>query len=144
MGALVKMASNTVAVRLPEEVLEELQRLADLQNKKVSDIVRMLIVEGLTKRSSEKNAEVAERLDRLEQLTLIASKAAIKAQYLANMSASYSVDVSRLMSGSQTPTAEEKSQFMTQMGEWAEQYAVGELLLDLGQEGQPEKSNEQS
>ena len=33
---------------------------------------------------------------------------------------------------------------MTQMGEWAEQYAVGELLLDLGQEGQPEKSNEQS
>ena len=105
MGALVKMASNTVAVRLPEQVLEELQRLADLQNKKVSDIVRMLIVEGLTKRSSEKNAEVAERLDRLEQLTLIASKAAIKAQYLANMSASYSVDVSRLMSGSQTPTA---------------------------------------
>ena len=144
MGALVKMASNTVAVRLPEQVLEELQRLADLQNKKVSDIVRMLIVEGLTKRSSEKNAEVAERLDRLEQLTLIASKAAIKAQYLANMSASYSVDVSRLMSGSQTPTDEEKSQFMTQMGEWAEQYAVGELLLDLGQEGQPEKSNEQS
>ena len=59
------MASNTVAVRLPEQVLEELQRLADLQNKKVSDIVRMLIVEGLTKRSSEKNAEVAERLDRL-------------------------------------------------------------------------------
>lgn len=51
MGALVKMASNTVAVRLPEQVLEELQRLADLQNKKVSDIVRMLIGTGIAKLS---------------------------------------------------------------------------------------------
>jgi predicted DNA-binding protein len=37
------MASNTVAVRLPEEVLEELQRRASVQNKKISDVVRELI-----------------------------------------------------------------------------------------------------
>jgi len=41
------MASNTVAVRLPEEVLEELQKRANLQNKKVSDVVRDLIISGL-------------------------------------------------------------------------------------------------
>jgi hypothetical protein len=138
------MASNTVAVRLPEEVLSELQRVADLQNKKVSDIVRALIVDGLMKPGGDKNLEVIERLDRLEQLILIASKAAIKAQYLANLSASYSVDVSRLMSGSPVPTAEEKSQYLTQMSEWAEQFAIGELRLDLAQEAQPDESNEET
>ena len=41
------MASATVAVRLPNEVLEELQKKAAAQNKKVSDYVRELIVSDL-------------------------------------------------------------------------------------------------
>ena len=56
------MASNTVAVRLPEEVLEELQKRANLQNKKVSDIVRDLIISGLqaVRGSQENNQKVIE------------------------------------------------------------------------------------
>lgn len=123
--------SNTVAVRLPDEVLKELQRLAALQNKKVSDIVRELIVSGLTNAKTGDQgdtSELATRLDNLEQLGLTSAKAALKAQFLANMSASFSVDVSRLMGGKTAPTKDEKDQFLAQMDGWAEEFANGTLF----------------
>ena len=65
------MASGTVAVRLPEEVLEKLQQRATSENKRVSDLVRELIVSGLTK-TQEKDqgaagGEILARFDELEK-----------------------------------------------------------------------------
>lgn len=116
------MASNTVAVRLPNEVLEELQKRAAAEKRKVSDVVRDLIVSGL-KADGEPATGMIEGLQKLEQLGLLATKAALKAQFLANMSASFSVDVSRLMTGNRQPTSEEKDEFLKRMDGWAEDFA---------------------
>jgi plasmid stability protein len=117
------MASNTVAVRLPDEVLEELQKRAAAEKKKVSDVVRDLIVSGL-KADGKPDGGVMEELQKLEELGMLATKAALKAQFLANMSASFSVDVSRLMGGNGQPTSEEKNTFLAQMDGWAEDFAL--------------------
>ena len=42
------MATKSVSVRIPEESLKELERIATLKGQKVSDLVRDLIVERLT------------------------------------------------------------------------------------------------
>ena len=122
------MAGNTVAVRLPDEVIEELQKRAAAQNKKVSDIVRDLIVSGL--KADIEPTGMIEGLQKLEQLGLMATKAALKAQFLANMSASFSVDVSRLMTGNRQPTSEEKDEFLKQMDGWAEDFAWKAMFGD--------------
>lgn len=121
------MATGTVAVRLPDEVLEELQKRAAAENKKVSDLVRELITSGLQQGKSEPPAAMMEHLGRLETLGEKATKAALKAQFLANMSASFAVDVARLMSGGTKPSTEEKQEFMAQMDGWAENFAEGKL-----------------
>ena len=65
------MASGTVAVRLPEEVLEELQQRATSEDKKVSDLVRELIVSGLAKKQDKDQGaaggEILARFDELEK-----------------------------------------------------------------------------
>ncbi len=119
------MASGTVAVRLPDEVLEELQKRATAENKKVSDLVRELIASGLQQTGND--PAIINRLDRLEALGDRATKAALKAQFLANMSASYAVDVARLMSGGGKPSTDEKQEFMAQMDGWADNFANGEM-----------------
>lgn len=105
------MASGTVAVRLPDEVLEQLQKRATAQNKKVSDLVRELIINGLQQGDSKPigaTPALIEHMDRLEAIGEKPTKAALKAQFLANMSAGFSVDVARLMATNRQPTTEEK------------------------------------
>lgn len=119
------MASGTVAVRLPDEVLEQLQKRAADEKKKVSDLVRELITIGLQQTGND--PAIISRLDRLEALGDRATKAALKAQFLANMSASYAVDVARLMSGGGKPSTDEKQEFMAQMDGWAENFAEDKL-----------------
>ena len=49
------MATKSVSVRIPEESLKELERIATLKGQKVSDVVRDLIVERLTNGSGGGN-----------------------------------------------------------------------------------------
>jgi hypothetical protein len=126
MGAMVEMASNTVAVRLPEEVLEELQRRASVQNKKVSDVVRELIIAGLV--NDPASGALGAKMDRLEKLALKAAIAAGKAQFLASMSVGFCADMTKLMISNETPSSEEKAAFLAQTNEWAEGFAQGYLL----------------
>ncbi len=121
------MASTTVAVRLSDELVAELQKVATAKNKKVSDVVKDLIASGLQPQAeampAPATAELMERLDALEKLTRQAVKAAAKAQFLANMSAGFSVDVARMMATQKQPTNQEKNTFMEQMDGWAEDFA---------------------
>ena len=128
------MASTTVAVRLSDELVSELQKVAGAQNKKVSDIVRELIASGLESNRAgggiDAGDDLSKRLDRLEAAGLKAVKAVLKAQFLANMSASFAVDVARLMSAGTQRSTEEEQEFMAQMDSWAEAFANGELQKD--------------
>ncbi|MEW6505707.1 MAG: hypothetical protein AB1457_17245 [Chloroflexota bacterium] len=120
------MASNTVAVRLPEEVLEELQRRASVQNKKISDVVRELIVSGLV--NDPASGALAAKIDRLEKLATKAALAAGKAQFLASMSVGFCADMTKLMVSNEIPSSEEKTAFLAQTNEWAEGFAQGYLM----------------
>ncbi len=69
------MASSMIGTRLNEEVVEQLQKRADAEGKKVSDVVRELIISGLAKakeRDQDAGAgiagsEIIARLDRLDK-----------------------------------------------------------------------------
>ncbi|NOJ28144.1 MAG: hypothetical protein DA330_09065 [Nitrososphaera sp.] len=65
------MASTTVAVRLQDDLLEELQQRATKEKKKVSDLVRELITSGLAKTKDKDQvaagSEVLARLDKLDK-----------------------------------------------------------------------------
>ena len=57
------MATKSVSVRIPEESLKELERIATLKGQKVSDLVRDLIVERLTNGSGGGNQLILEYLE---------------------------------------------------------------------------------
>ena len=131
------MASGSVSVRLPEEVLEALEKLAEERNQKVSDIVRELIVSGLAL-EKDGTREILNRIDRLEVLSTQAAIAALKAQFLASMSVGFCSDITKLMVSGKTPEAQEKSAFLSQTDEWAENFAREYLQQDS--DGEPEAS----
>lgn len=116
------MASGSVSVRLPEEVLEQLDKLAEERNLKVSDVVRELIVSGL---ASEKTgaSEVLRRIDQLEKMIKKAAIAAGKAQFLSSMSVGFCGDMTKLLVSNETPSPEEKTAFLNQTDAWAETFA---------------------
>jgi len=62
-----KMASSSVSVRVSDEVLEELTKRANTENKKVSDLVRELIDAGLKPGGNADNSAVLARVDKLEE-----------------------------------------------------------------------------
>lgn len=106
------MASNTVAVRLPEDVLEQLQRKAEGENKKVSDVVRELIVTGLEEKktgiSSEHERLIIEYLDGFGGFLHGIFVQATMAHYFSRMSTSYSLDIESLMRTADIVESEEK------------------------------------
>lgn len=61
------MASGSVSVRLPEEVLARLAERANAENKKVSDVVREMIEAGLRPGGNAYNSVVLGRIDKLEE-----------------------------------------------------------------------------
>lgn len=119
------MANNTVAVRLPEEVLEELQRRASVQNKRISDVVRELIVSGLV--NDPASGALNAKIERLEKLAVKTALAAGKAQFLASMSVGFCADMTKLMVSNEIPSSEEKTAFLAQTNDWAEGFAQGYL-----------------
>jgi Arc/MetJ-type ribon-helix-helix transcriptional regulator len=116
------MASGSVSVRLSEEVLEALEELAQERGQKVSDVVRELIVSGLAL-EKEGTRELLNRMERLENISTKAAMAAGKAQFLASMSVGFCSDITKLMVAGRTPEAEEKTAFLNQTDEWAENFA---------------------
>ncbi len=130
------MASGSVSVRLPEDVLEQLDKLAQERKEKVSDVVRELIVSGL---ASERTGarEVLKRIERLEKVSMKTAMAAGKAQFLASMSVGFCADMTKLMVSNETPNTEEKTAFLNQTDEWAENFAR-EYLNEEG-EGEPKQ-----
>lgn len=120
------MVTGTVAVRLPEEVISELQKIAAAENRKVSDVVKDLIASGLARQGKgDQDAimDLSAKIETVEKIGRMATKAALKAQFLANMSASFSVDVARQMSAGEQRSSDEKQEFMVQMDGWAEDFA---------------------
>lgn len=60
------MATRSLSVRIPEDALAELEKMAGLKGQKVSDLVRDIILERLTSGTAGGNQLVMARLEALE------------------------------------------------------------------------------
>lgn len=110
------MASGTVAVRLPDEVLEELQKRATAENKKISDLVRELITSGL--REQPKNdgdgAEVIEYLEGFGGVLMAILFETAGSRYFSEMATKYAIDMESLLRESKPLDKQAKVALMKQ------------------------------
>ena len=112
------MASATVAVRLPNEVLEELQKKAAAQNKKVSNYVRELIVsdlqgKGLTT-NGDSNAKVIEYLEGFGGVLMGILFETVGGRYFSEMTTNYATDMESLLREGKPMGKEAKAALMGQ------------------------------
>ena len=111
------MASGTVAVRLPDEVLEQLQTRATAENKKVSDLVRELIISGLSEQTGKANAETAKVIEYLEGFGGVLMAIVFEAaggRYFAEMATKYATDMESLLREGKPMNGETKAALMKQ------------------------------
>jgi hypothetical protein len=121
------MASTTVAVRLPNEVLEELQKKAAAQNKKVSDYVRELIVSDLHGKgpttNGDSNAKVIEYLEGFGGVLMGILFETVSGRYFAEMATNYGTDMESLLREGKPMDKEAKATLMGQFEAAAMQIA---------------------
>jgi len=94
------MASGTVAVRLPDEVLEALQKRAAAENKKVSDLVRELIIAGLREQPRNEDgssAKVVEYLEGFGGVLMAILFESAGGRYFSEMATKYAIDMESLL-----------------------------------------------
>lgn len=126
MGEM-NMGSRAISVRLPDEVLEELEKLAAKQGSKVSDVVRELIIKGLSRQWSGES-EVLQRLNtvsaELGELMARAIKASGRAAAYAVLSARYTNETQHYVATQgQTLDAETKTERQAQWDKYAKEVA---------------------
>ena len=78
------MAFKTLSIRIPEEAHEELEKLAEQRQQKVSDVARELIVNGLKGGSQADNQLVLEYLEGFGRVLAGIHQEAAKATTTAN------------------------------------------------------------
>jgi predicted DNA-binding protein len=91
------MAFKTLSIRIPEEAHEELEKLAEQRQQKVSDVARELIVNGLKGGSQADNQLVLEYLEGFGRVLAGIHQEAAKSHYYSELMASYAVDIQNLM-----------------------------------------------
>jgi hypothetical protein len=109
------MASGTVTVRLPNEVLEALQKRAEAEKKKVSDVVRDFIFVGLESNTTEQadNKQVLDYLEGFGDILMSILFQAVGARYFAEMATNYSTDMESLMRQGKPMDKEAKAALMS-------------------------------
>ncbi len=120
------MASGSVSVRLPEEVLERLDKLAHERKQKVSDVVRELIVSGLEKPGKgdeEHKKRVTEYLEGIADLLTAMLHETVGARYFSEMGLSYAADVESLLREKQPLAKEAKDRLMEKFDQAAQESA---------------------
>lgn len=111
------MASGTVAVRLPDEVLEELQKRATAENKKVSDLVRELIASGLREQPRNDgagSAKVIEYLEGFGGVLMAILFETVGSRYFSEMATKYATDMESLLRDGKPLDKETKEALMRQ------------------------------
>ena len=121
--------TTTIGTKVDSETHEKLAKLAATQNKSVSELVRDLIEESLTRDAQERPAAlpeaVTEQLDRIEQqlafhhnalgeLLVKAVRAGAASRYFARLTASYGQDITSFLTTQKPLDAQTKGQQMAQ------------------------------
>ncbi len=137
------MASATVTVRLPDDVIEILQKRAEAENRKVSDVVRDFITIGLEPKTNAPNVtsdkQVIDYLEGFGDVLMSILFQAVGARYFAEMATNYSTDMESLMRQGKPMDKEAKAALMSRFEGQSMQVAKGvwEGILKIQQADKP-------
>ena len=132
------MATKSVSVRIPEESLKELERIATLKGQKVSDLVRDLIVERLTNGTGGGNQLVIEYLEGFGTVLAGIHNEAARSRFYAELMTSYAMDLQSLMTDGKVTEKDAKEALMSRFSNASMQMAQESWLRALNYQKPPE------
>ena len=132
------MATKSVSVRIPEESLKELERIATLKGQKVSDLVRDLIVERLTNGSGGGNQLILEYLEGFGSVLAGIHNEAARSRFYAELMTSYAMDIQSLMTDGKVTEKDAKEALLGRFSNASMQMAQESWLRALNYQKPPE------
>ena len=132
------MATKSVSVRIPEESLKELERIATLKGQKVSDLVRDLIVERLTNGSGGGNQLILEYLEGFGSVLAGIHNEAARSRFYAELMTSYAMDLQSLMTDGKVKEKDAKEALLGRFSNASMQMANESWLRALNYQKAPE------
>jgi hypothetical protein len=132
------MATKSVSVRIPEESLRELERIATLKGQKVSDLVRDLILERLTNGSGGGNQLVIEYLEGFGTVLAGIHNEAARSRYYAELMTSYAMDLQSLMTDGKVTEKDAKESLLGRFSNASMQMANESWLRALNYQKPPQ------
>ncbi len=108
------MATSTITLRLPEETIEKLQRLAENQGKSPSILGREMIVAALEGKEADTDALVIEYLQGFGGVLMALTHETVAARYFAQTATSYGTDMESLLRERKVMHSEAKAALMNQ------------------------------
>jgi len=112
------MATSTITIRLPEETIEKLQRVAKSEGKSASVLGRDMIVAALegavAKRGANQDALVIEYLQGFGGVLMALTHETVAARFFAEMATNYATDMESLLRERKVMDAEAKAELMKQ------------------------------
>ncbi len=132
------MATKSVSVRIPEESLKELERIATLKGQKVSDVVRDLIVERLTNGSGGDNQLIIEYLEGFGTVLAGIHNEAARSRFYAELMTSYAMDIQSLMTDGKVTEKDAKEALLGRFSNASMQMAQESWLRALNYQKPPE------
>lgn len=132
------MATKSVSVRIPEESLKELERIATLKGQKVSDVVRDLIVDRLTNGSGGGNQLIIEYLEGFGTVLAGIHNEAARSRFYAELMTSYAMDLQSLMTDGKVTEKDAKEALMSRFSNASMQMAQESWLRALNYQKPPE------
>ena len=130
------MASPKISVRLDNDTYANLLKLAQIEHKTITELVRELIELGLAVRDTDEgtpdDSAVLQRLDVLEmhigELLVKAVKAGASARFLSRLALSFSSDTVSWLTEQRLADGQSKDQFLTDIEAQADRYSEDYLL----------------
>jgi len=126
------MAFKALSIRIPEEAHDQLEKLAEERQQKVSDVARELIVNGLKGGTPADNALVIEYLEGFGNVLAGIHNEAARSRYYSELMTSYAVDIQNLMVEGKAAEKGAKQELMGRFGAASVQEAREAWLRALG------------
>lgn len=126
------MAFKNLSIRIPEEALAGLEKLAQDRQQKVSDVARELILAGLKNPSQASNELVIEYLQGFGMALAAIHTESTRARYYGELMASYGMDMQSLMIEGKVLDKETKEALIDRFGEASVKIAQESWFRALG------------
>lgn len=110
------MAFKTLSIRIPEEAHQDLEKLAEEKQQKVSDVAREFIVNGLKGGNQAHNGLVIEYLQGFGDVLAGIHGEAVRSRFYSELMTSYAVDIQNLMVEGKAADKDAKQELMVRFG----------------------------